>query len=131
MPRRLRRNLVLLVFLLLSVRTLQAWQYPDQLCQDWSCGTCNYEGIVLCEYGWGIYTSYSHSECEAWSERCADNEFTCMGWCYTLGPALDWCKQVGSGCYVTYPGGSSCDEEGGTMSCSCGYYNSCPPRERH
>lgn len=121
------RYLILLGFMFGSLATLHAWQYPDALCQGYDCDTCSYEQQVPCtEWAGYIYTEYHLSGCDDNGHMCSDNESTCLNWCFSLWPALDACRGTSSGCHVTYPGNSACDELLGTMDCSCGWYNSCP-----
>lgn len=121
------RNLVFLVLMGVSLTTLHAWSwYPDVLCDEWSCGSCNYVETHCSQGGPNLYVQYYFSGCQGGAERCNDNEATCANWWFSLAEAMDLCKGWGLGCAVTYPGGSSCDQETGDMACQCGVYNSCP-----
>jgi len=116
---------VFLVFLTLSFVSVQAWDYPDTLCEAWSCSSCTYS-ITFCYYAAPLHVGHTFEGCQTGGgEMCNDNEFTCVDWCYSLAQALDVCKGWPSGCWDSWPGGSACDEMAGTMSCNCRFMNLC------
>lgn len=128
MNRRTTQNVLLLIFVLASFVSLKAWTPPEGLCNDWSCGTCNYSWQQGCFEGQLMY-AYQLSDCDTENqEMCGDNELTCTFWCTSIAQehAKDDCEGWPRGCHMGLPGNSACDEMAGTMECECVFYNSAP-----